>query len=137
MVAQLVKNPPAVQETWVRSQGWEDHLEEGAATHSSILAWRTTMNRGAWHAAAHGVSNRQTQLSDTTHNTKNISFGILQGQTLPPLSVNSASGFIKPKLKENSNWELVVLSLLVLPGKERYIWNWGSGQRTAFEKAKY
>ena len=37
-VAQLVKNPPAMQETWVRSLGWEDPLEEGMATHSSILA---------------------------------------------------------------------------------------------------
>jgi len=36
----MVKNPPAVQETWVRSLGWEDPLEEGMATHSNILAWR-------------------------------------------------------------------------------------------------
>ena len=40
LVAQLVKNPPALRETWVRSLGWEDPLEEGKATHSSILAWR-------------------------------------------------------------------------------------------------
>ena len=40
LVAQLVKNPPAMQETWVRSLGWEDPLEKGKATHSSILAWR-------------------------------------------------------------------------------------------------
>ena len=40
LLAQLVKNPPAKQETWVRSLGWEDPLEEGTATHSSILAWR-------------------------------------------------------------------------------------------------
>ena len=38
LVAQLVKNPPAMQETWVRSLGWEDPLEKGKATHSSILA---------------------------------------------------------------------------------------------------
>ena len=38
-VAQLVKNPPAMWETWVRSLGWEDPLEKGKATHSSILAW--------------------------------------------------------------------------------------------------
>ena len=37
-MAQLVKNPPAMQETWVRSLGWEDPLEKGKATHSSILA---------------------------------------------------------------------------------------------------
>ena len=40
LVAQLVKNPPAMQETWVRSLGWEDPLEKGKATHSSTLAWR-------------------------------------------------------------------------------------------------
>ena len=40
LVAQLVKNPPAMWETWVRSLGWEDPLEKGRATHSSILAWR-------------------------------------------------------------------------------------------------
>ena len=40
LVAQLVKNLPAVQETWVPSQGWEDPLEEGVATHFSVLAWR-------------------------------------------------------------------------------------------------
>ena len=40
LVAQLVKNPPAMQETWVQSLRWEDPLEKGMATHSSILAWR-------------------------------------------------------------------------------------------------
>ena len=40
LVVQLVKNPPAMWETWVRSLGWEDPLEKGKATHSSILAWR-------------------------------------------------------------------------------------------------
>ena len=40
LVAQLVKNPPAMRETWVQSLGWEDPLEKGKATHSCILAWR-------------------------------------------------------------------------------------------------
>ena len=40
LVAQLVKNLPAMQETWVRTLGWEDPLEKGMATHSSVLAWR-------------------------------------------------------------------------------------------------
>ena len=40
LMAQMVKNPPAMWETWVRSLGWEDPMEEGMATHSSILAWR-------------------------------------------------------------------------------------------------
>ena len=40
LVAQLVKNPPAMRETWVQYLGWEDLMEKGKATHSSILAWR-------------------------------------------------------------------------------------------------
>ena len=40
LVAQLVKNPPAMRETWVQTLGWEDTLEKEKATHSSILAWR-------------------------------------------------------------------------------------------------
>ena len=40
LVAQLVKNPPVMQEAWVRSLGWEDPLEKGKATHSNILDWR-------------------------------------------------------------------------------------------------
>ena len=40
LVAQLVKNPPAMWETWIQSLGWEDPLEKGKATHSSIVAWR-------------------------------------------------------------------------------------------------
>ena len=42
----VVKNLPAMQETWVQSLGWEDPLEEGIATNSSILTWRTPMDRG-------------------------------------------------------------------------------------------
>jgi len=44
----MVKSSPAMQETWVQSLGWENPLEEGMATHSSILAWRIPMDRGAW-----------------------------------------------------------------------------------------
>ena len=40
LVAQMVKNPPAMRETWIQSLGWEDPLEEGMATHSSVLAWK-------------------------------------------------------------------------------------------------
>ena len=56
LVAQIVKNPPAVHETLVRSLGWEDPLEEGMATHSSILAWRIPLDRGARRATVHGVT---------------------------------------------------------------------------------
>ena len=54
LVDQIVKKPRAVQETWVRSLGWDDPLEEGMATHSSIFAWRMPMDRGAWWAIVHG-----------------------------------------------------------------------------------
>ena len=47
LVAQTVKNLPAMWETWVQSLGWEDPLKEGMATHSRILAW-DPMDRGAW-----------------------------------------------------------------------------------------
>ena len=58
LVAQMVKKLPAIQETWVRSLGWEDPLEEGIATHSSVLAWKIPMDRGAWGATARGVTKR-------------------------------------------------------------------------------
>ena len=58
LVAQI-KNPPAMWETWVRSLGWEDPLEEGMVTHSSILAWRIPMDRGAWQATVQGISKSQ------------------------------------------------------------------------------
>ena len=54
-MAQLVKNPPVMRETWVPSLDWEDPLEKGKATHSSILAWRITV---------HGTAKSWTRLSD-------------------------------------------------------------------------
>ena len=57
LVAQLVKKPPAMWETWTRSLGWEDPLEKGMATPSSILAWRIS-----W--TVHGVAKSLTQLND-------------------------------------------------------------------------
>ena len=53
-----------MQETWVRSLGWEDPPEEDMATHSSILAWKIPMDREAWWATVHGVAKSWTQLSD-------------------------------------------------------------------------
>ena len=49
-----------MQETWVPSLGWEDPLKEGMATHSSILAWRILMDRGAWQATVHAVTKSWT-----------------------------------------------------------------------------
>ena len=65
LVAQVVNNPPAMQETWVRSLGQENPLEKGIATHSSVLAWRIPMDRGAWWATVYeGFTKSQTELSD-------------------------------------------------------------------------
>ena len=58
MLSQTVKNPPAIQETWVRSLGWEDPLEEGTATHSCLecSCLENPMNKGAWWATVDGVA---------------------------------------------------------------------------------
>ena len=63
-VAQMIKNLPTMQETRVLSLGWKDPLEKGMITHSSILAWRISMDRGAWQATVHGVTKNWTWLSD-------------------------------------------------------------------------
>ena len=63
----VVKNPPAVQEmqeVLVRSLGWEDPLEEGMATHFSILAWRIPKDSEAWQAMGPWVTRNWTRLSD-------------------------------------------------------------------------
>ena len=59
LVAQLVKNPPAMRETWVWSLGWEDPLEKGKTTHSSILAWRIP-----WTMQSMGITKSQAGLDD-------------------------------------------------------------------------
>ena len=64
----MVKNLPAKQDTQemlVQSLTWEDPLEEEMATHSSILAWKGPVGRGAWRATVHRVSRSQTRLSDS------------------------------------------------------------------------
>ena len=71
----MVKNPLAIQETQemrVLSLGQEDPLEEGMATHPSILPWKIPMDRGVWHAIVHEVANSHTwlkQLNTHVHST--------------------------------------------------------------------
>ena len=60
LVVQMVKNLPAMKETQVLSLGQEDPLEEGTATHYSILVWRIPMDRGAFWATVLGVTKDQT-----------------------------------------------------------------------------
>ena len=62
--AQMVKNLPAMLETWVQSLGQEDSLGKGMATHSNILGQENSMDRGTWQATFHGVTKSQTQLND-------------------------------------------------------------------------
>ena len=74
LVAQLVKNTPAMQETWVQSLGWEDPLAKGKATHSSILAWRIP-----W--TVHGVTKSRTQLSNFHFHFFSVSKGFGGGES--------------------------------------------------------
>ena len=68
LVTQLVKNPPAMWESWVRSLGWEDPLEKGKATHSSILA-----SRIPWTVQSIGVAKSQTRLTYSHfHSTSSV-----------------------------------------------------------------
>ena len=60
LMAHMVENLSAIQETRVRSVGWEDPMEKGLATHSNILPWRIPMDRGAWQATVHGVAKSWT-----------------------------------------------------------------------------
>ena len=63
----MINNLPAMWETWVRSLDWEDPLEQSMATHSIVLAWRNSMDRGAWRATVRRVAKSQTRLSDSAH----------------------------------------------------------------------
>ena len=63
----MVKSLSAMQETWVRSLGWKDPVEEEMASHSSILAWRTPWTEEPGGATVHGVAKSQTRLSAHTH----------------------------------------------------------------------
>ena len=61
-----------MQETWVQSLGQEDPLEKGMATHSSILAWRIPMDRGAWQATVHGVTRVEHDLAIEQQQRHNV-----------------------------------------------------------------
>ena len=78
LMAQMVKNLPAMWETWLQSLHQEGALEEGTATHSSILAWRIPMDRGAWRATVHGVTSWTRQFVDYPHAVFSTLFQVLQ-----------------------------------------------------------
>ena len=56
----MVKNLPIMRETWVRSLIWENSMEEGMVTHSSVLVWSNPIDRGAWLGTGHGVAKSRT-----------------------------------------------------------------------------
>ena len=81
-MAQMVKNLSAIQETQVRSLTQEDPLEKRMATHSSILAWRISIDRGAWWVTVHGVTKSHTEQLTHTHRA------ISQDEQPEPLSTS-------------------------------------------------
>ena len=92
----MVKNPPAMQKTWVRSPGQEDPLQEGMATHSSILAWRIPKDRGAWWATVHGVTNSQTRLNNKHKHIKYLISTCRKGNTHTQKSLSRVRLFATP-----------------------------------------
>ena len=83
-MAQMVKNLPAMWETWAPSLGWEDPLEEVMATHSSILARRIPMDRGAWQATVLGVAesdpNKRLSTAQPMQELRKMHFQSLGGE---------------------------------------------------------
>ena len=86
LVAQMIKNLPAVQETWVLSLGWEDPLEKGMATHSSILAWRIPWTEepgglySPWGCKESDMTEPSKLESERTHSTLQILWSIVDIQ---------------------------------------------------------
>ena len=93
-MAQLVKNPPAMQETWVRSLVWEDPLEKGKATHSSILAWRIPGTSIPW---GHKESDTTEQLPLTQGTS--LLFSIVSVPIY--IAINNVRGFSLTDLNFN------------------------------------
>ena len=100
-MAQMVKNLSAMRETWVQSLGWEDPLEKGMATHSSMLAWRIPMDKGAWQATVHWVikvrHDWMTQHRATTGFTRLLSW------TTTIINVLSIT---VPQVMQQTNWSM-------------------------------
>ena len=98
LVAQLVKKLPAILETQVQSQGWEDTLEKGMATHSSILAWRIP-----WTEEPGGLQSMGSQESDTTEHAHIYTYKTISSIVSSYLKQYNCLfiSFIKKKSKEN------------------------------------
>ena len=88
------KESACTAEAWVRSLGWEDPLEEGMATHSSILAWRIPMDRRAWQATVHGVAQNQTRLKRLSSSSSSSNAG--DPSLIPGLGRSAGEGIGYP-----------------------------------------
>ena len=85
-MAQTVKNPPAMQETWVQSLGWEDPLEKGMAPHSSILAWRIPRTEEPGRLQSMGC--KESDMTEVTEHAGNPSLTVLKALTTVPSSAS-------------------------------------------------
>ena len=106
-----------MQETWVQSLGWEDSLEEGMATHSSILARRVPMDKGVWRAVVHGVAeSRHDWVTKNTHTGTGIVYSTLHGLFYLVLPIDLRVGpvfsfyFTKKETKSLRGWVSCPLS---------------------------
>ena len=102
-MAQTVKNPPAMQETWVSSLDWEDPLEEGMATHSSILAWRIP-----WTEEPGGLQSMGSHDWGTTHNQHRRYSLLLKAKIARKLNVKVRDRFLPNRKKVKLYWEKIV-----------------------------
>ena len=101
-----------VQETWIQSLGREDPLEEGMASHSSILAWRIRMDRGAWWATVHGISKSQTQLKRlTTHSGEQARHSPCSDETQIPVEGGGRNQQCAQMVGATLDWEIKEVSL--------------------------
>ena len=89
-------NLPALRDTWVPSLSWEAPLEEVMAPHSSILAWRIPMDRGAWRAAVHGVTKNGTGVSDYMMMVRGLPWWSEGEDSIPPMQ----GLWVQPLLRE-------------------------------------
>ena len=92
LVAQTVMNPPAMQESWVQSLGWEDPLEEGMATHSSILVWRIP-----WTEEPGGIQSMGSQRIRHNRATKHSTNNVLKSRAITlPTKVRIVKAMVFP-----------------------------------------